>query len=92
MKSTLIYAAIAAGVQAQAAGKCQKTTAIQTPKDPMVQFDPKDAQFPCDFGAAIPLGKVPQGCGKLEFIYGSSLDKISSQNNTYLQVRSSRNQ
>jgi hypothetical protein len=72
MKSTLILAAIAVGVSAQ----CKSVAAIEkeiaaNPKpDPLRQLDPKEAVFPCNFGAAVSLGKIPQGCGDLEFVYG----------------------
>jgi hypothetical protein len=41
--------------------------------DPFKQLDPKVAVFPCDFVVSVPLGKIPEGCGKLEYIYGSDV-------------------
>jgi len=72
MKCVLILAAMAAGVSAQCKTVAQAHKELLNPKDPnpFKQLDPKEAVFPCDFGASVPLGKVPQGCGKLEYIYG----------------------
>ena len=53
-------------------GKCQKSADVKTAPDPLQMFDPKDAMFPCDMGASIPLGPVPKGCAALEIIVGKS--------------------
>ena len=70
----------AAGVQAQKKGggktggkaKCQTVAEILSnpAPDPLVPFTPGTANFPCNMGAAIPLGKVPTGCAQLEIIAG----------------------
>lgn len=65
MKSTLVLAAVVAGVSAQ---KCQKLADIKPIADPLKLFPPSTATFPCDMGSAVPLGKIPQGCGQLEII------------------------
>jgi hypothetical protein len=81
MKYSIALAALAAlaavTVEAQAPkgkgkgkGKCQRTKDVKPAEDPLVQFSPGSAVFPCDFGAGIPLGKVPKGCAKLEIIVG----------------------
>jgi hypothetical protein len=72
MKCTLVLAAIAVGVSAQckSVGDIEKQIAANPNPNPLQQLDPKEAVFPCNFGAAVSLGKIPQGCGKLEFIYG----------------------
>jgi hypothetical protein len=72
MKSTLVLAAIAVGVSAQCktVAQIEKEIAANPNPNPLKQLDPKEAVFPCNFGAAVSLGKVPQGCGKLEYIYG----------------------
>jgi len=71
MKSTLVLAAFAVGVYAQCktVAQIEKDIAANPNPDPLRQLDPKEAVFPCNFGAAVSLGKVPSGCGKLEFIY-----------------------
>jgi len=74
MKYQIILAALAAaGAQAQkgkAKGKCQTVQEILTKPapDPLVPFTPGTADFPCNMGAAIPMGKVPTGCADLEII------------------------
>jgi hypothetical protein len=72
MKFTLIFLTIAIGVSAQCktVAKIEQEIAGKKNRDPFFQLDPKEAVFPCNFGAAVTLGKVPQGCGQLEFIYG----------------------
>jgi hypothetical protein len=88
MKNSLFLAAVAAtSVLAQApgsppkagstppasgTGKCQKSTDLKSVPDPLKQFDPKDAMFPCDMGSSVPLGPVPKGCAALEIIVGRS--------------------
>ncbi|KAF2670969.1 alpha/beta-hydrolase [Microthyrium microscopicum] len=49
-------------------GKCKKTSDTKSFPDPLKQFAPGAAQWPCDMGAAIPFGPVPKGCAKLEVI------------------------
>jgi hypothetical protein len=78
MKYQLILTALAAAAQAQkpkAKGKCQTVAEILSspPPDPLVPFTPGSANFPCNMGAAIPLGKVPTGCADLEIIVGGYL-------------------
>jgi len=74
MKTSIILAAVAVtGISAQTPpkpepGKCQKSTDLKSVPDPLVQFDPKIAMFPCDMGTAVPLGPVPKGCAQLEII------------------------
>jgi hypothetical protein len=75
MKSAIILTAIAvlASAQDQTATekpKCQYLKDIKSVPDPLVQFRPNTATFPCDMGAPIPFGKVPTGCAKLEIIVG----------------------
>jgi hypothetical protein len=72
MKYTLILFTIAISVSAQCktVAKIEQELAGKKNRDPLYQLDPKEAVFPCNFGAAVTLGKVPQGCGQLEFIYG----------------------
>jgi hypothetical protein len=79
MRYAIVLAAIVAiGVNAQdppmasppPKAKCQKTADIKPVADPLVQFTPGSATFPCDMGAPIPLGKIPTGCAKLEVIVG----------------------
>jgi hypothetical protein len=72
MKSAFILAAMAVGASAQckSVGQIEKEIAANPNPNPLKQLDPKEAVFPCNFGAGVSLGKVPQGCGKLEFIYG----------------------
>jgi hypothetical protein len=72
MKSVLVIAAMVAGVSAQCktvAAAHKEIMNLKNP-DPFKQLEPKEAVFPCDFGATVPLGKIPEGCGKLEYIYG----------------------
>jgi hypothetical protein len=72
MKSVLVFSALAVGIAAQCKTVAQAhkdIMAIKNP-DPFKQLDPKEAVFPCDMGASVPLGKIPEGCGQLEFIYG----------------------
>jgi len=65
MRCSIVLAALAAvSVEAQ----CQKTTDVVALKDPLEQIPPGKAVFPCNMGAAIPLGKVPTGCAKFEII------------------------
>ena len=54
----------------QEKGKCQKTADVKPLADPLKQITPGKAVFPCDFGASVPLGKIPTGCAKLEIIVG----------------------
>jgi hypothetical protein len=63
---------LSVALRAAAQGKCYKTSElISGPQpDPLKPFAPGSANFPCDMGAAIPLGKVPTGCSKLEIIVG----------------------
>jgi len=69
MKYAIILAVTAAlNVNALPQAKCEKTTDIKPKTDPLVQFAPNTATFPCNMGAAIPFGKVPTGCAKLEII------------------------
>jgi hypothetical protein len=74
MKSAFAFAVMVVGVAAQCKSVAQAskdiTAALSKNPDPFRQLDPKEAVFPCDMGAAVPLGKIPTGCGKLEFIYG----------------------
>jgi hypothetical protein len=72
MKSALVLAAMAVSVSAQCktVGQIEKEIAANPNPDPLKQLNPKEAVFPCNFGAAVSLGKVPQGCGQLEYIYG----------------------
>jgi hypothetical protein len=73
MKYQLILTALAAAAQAQKAkAKCQTVKEIleKPAPDPLVPFAPGSADFPCNMGAAIPLGKVPTGCADLEIIVG----------------------
>jgi hypothetical protein len=72
MKFTLLLLTVAIGVSAQCktVAAIEKEIAGKKNRDPFFQLDPKEAVFPCNFGAAVSLGKVPQGCGQLEFIYG----------------------
>jgi hypothetical protein len=72
MKFALILIATAVGVSAQCktVAAIEKELAGKKNRDPFYQLDPKEATFPCNFGAAVTLGKVPSGCGQLEFIYG----------------------
>jgi hypothetical protein len=73
MKYQLILTALAAAAQAQKAkAKCQTVKEIleKPAPDPLVPFTPGSADFPCNMGAAIPLGKVPTGCADLEIIVG----------------------
>jgi hypothetical protein len=73
MKFALLLLTIAVGVSAQCKTVAkieQEIKAKKGNKDPFYQLDPKEAQFPCNFGAAVSLGPVPQGCGQLELIYG----------------------
>jgi hypothetical protein len=72
MKFTLILITIAIGVSAQCktVGNIEKELTAKKNRDPFYQLDPKEAVFPCNFGAAVTLGKIPQGCGQLELIYG----------------------
>jgi hypothetical protein len=65
-RSIFLAAAIAVGVEAQ----CQNSNNVTAPADPLTQFSPGKAVFPCNMGAAIPLGKVPKGCAKFEVIVG----------------------
>ena len=51
--------------------QCQMTKDIKPMADPLQQFRPATANFPCDMGAAIPYGPVPKGCAKFEVIVGS---------------------
>jgi hypothetical protein len=68
MRYSVVLAALAAvSVEAQ---KCQKTTEVVALDDPLKQLPPGKAVFPCNMGAAIPLGKVPKGCAKFEIIVG----------------------
>jgi hypothetical protein len=76
MKYQLILTALAAAAQAQkpkGKAKCQTVAEIlsKPPPDPLVPFAPGTADFPCNMGAAIPLGKVPTGCADLEIIVGT---------------------
>jgi hypothetical protein len=73
MKSVFIFAAMVADVFAQCKTVAAAHKEIMNSKnpDPFKQLDPKEAVFPCDFGASVPLGKIPEGCGKLEYIYGT---------------------
>jgi len=49
--------------------QCQKLKEIDPGQyDPLAGFAPNTATFPCDMGGAVPLGKVPTGCAKLEII------------------------
>jgi hypothetical protein len=75
MKFTLILLTIAIGVSAQCktVANIEKEIAAKQKAgtaDPFNQLEPKEAVFPCNFGAGVKLGKIPQGCGQLEFIYG----------------------
>jgi hypothetical protein len=72
MKCALVLAAMAVSVSAQckSVGQIEKEIASNPNPNPLKQLDPKEAVFPCNFGASVTLGKVPQGCGQLEFIYG----------------------
>jgi hypothetical protein len=72
MKITLVLAAIAVGASAQCktVGNVEKELAQNANPDPFQQLDPKTAVFPCNMGASVTLGKIPQGCGQIEFIYG----------------------
>jgi hypothetical protein len=72
MKPTLVLAAMAVGVSAQCknVGQIEKEIAANPNPDPLRQLNPKEAVFPCNFGAAVSLGKIPQGCAQLEYIYG----------------------
>jgi len=66
MKYSIVLAALATvGVEAQ---QCQKTSDVKPLENPLMQITPGKAVFPCNFGAAIPLGKVPTGCAKFEII------------------------
>jgi cutinase len=71
MKYALVLAAIAVCVSAQckSVAQIEKEIAAKSNLNPLQQLEPKEAVFPCNFGAAVTLGKIPQGCGKLEFIY-----------------------
>jgi len=62
--------ALTVALRAAAQRKCYKTSELinGTQPDPLKPFVPGSANFPCDMGAAIPLGKVPTGCSKLEII------------------------
>jgi len=79
MKYTLVLSLAVAAVVAmpqspvtepkgEALPKCQKTTDIKPLADPLQQFKPKSANFPCDMGSPIPFGPVPKGCAKFEVI------------------------
>jgi len=68
MKYHTVLAVFVATAAAQA--KCENTKDVK-PRDPLEPFKPNSATFPCNMGAAIPLGKIPAGCGKLEIIYGA---------------------
>lgn len=73
MRYTLIIAAVAvvnvveAGVATEQK-ECQKTKEVKPLEDPLAQITPGKAVFPCDFGASVPLGKVPTGCAAFEII------------------------
>jgi hypothetical protein len=73
MKSTFVLATIVVGAYAQCktVAQAQAEIASNPNPDPFKLLDPKLAVFPCNMGASVPLGKIPQGCGQLEFIYGS---------------------
>jgi hypothetical protein len=62
-----VFVALAAGVAAQKSG-CQKVADVKPPEDPLKLLPPGKAVFPCDFGAPVPMGKVPSGCAKYEVI------------------------
>jgi len=74
MKALIFLTAVASVALAQTApkakgkGGCQKTADVKPAEDPLKLLDPKEAMFPCDMGAAIPLGPVPTGCAQLEII------------------------
>jgi len=66
MRYSIVLAAIAVfGVDAQ---KCEKTSEVKPLANPLMQIAPGKAVFPCDFGASVPLGKVPKGCAQFEII------------------------
>jgi hypothetical protein len=68
---TILAISSALAVSAQKS-KCMTTKEIlaKPAPDPLVPFKPGSADFPCDMGSAIPLGKVPSGCAQLEIIVG----------------------
>jgi hypothetical protein len=76
MRYAVVLAAIAALTEAQTGAppkaECKKLKDIKSVPDPLVQFRPGTATFPCDMGAPIPYGKIPTGCAKLEIIVGQS--------------------
>jgi hypothetical protein len=92
MKSALVLAAIAVGVSAQckSVAQIEKEIASNPNPDPLRQLDPKEAVFPCNFGAAVSLGKIPQGCGQLEYIYGLYFTIFTAEHG--LKPHSSRNE
>jgi hypothetical protein len=70
---TAIFAIVAnaqKGTNSPGGADCMKGDPV-IPKDPMVQFDPANVKWPCDFGGKpIPMGPVPEGCSKYEVIIG----------------------
>jgi hypothetical protein len=71
--SIAVLAIFGTGVAAQKSkgGKsCEYVKDIKPISDPLKQFEPGKATFPCDFGAGVPLSKVPTGCSKFEIISG----------------------
>jgi len=61
--------AVGGSAQCKNVGQIEKEIAANPNPDPLRQLNPKEAVFPCNFGAAVSLGKIPQGCAQLEYIY-----------------------
>jgi hypothetical protein len=84
MKSLFVFAVMTAAASAQCktvAAAHKEIMNLKNP-DPFKQLEPKEAVFPCDFGASVPLGKIPEGCGKLEYIYGKRFSIFDYQERT----------
>jgi hypothetical protein len=63
---------LVASCLAVAQGGCRYLNEIQVPADPLQQLAPGSFTLPCDYGASVPLGKVPTGCAQLEIVVGKS--------------------
>jgi hypothetical protein len=71
-KQSLSALVLAASCLVVAQEGCRYLSEIQVPADPFQQLAPRSFTLPCDYGAAVPLGKIPTGCAQLEIVVGKS--------------------